>query len=606
MEGGIQDIIQNNKRKYLNIRADHLKQRSWCLKNVAELELVEEKGNIQSLFEEDQLGNGNASVCNQVDYTQLFRQKTPQNAVARHNTKLLILGEAGIGKTMLCASVAEDWANGNLFQQFLMVLLLPLNQRGVASVNSFPELLNQLGLFNGDTTSRSNLNTNLVKLTHDNEILIIADEWDEYCKSSYYSTESFLHHLLFGNPFPNLSVSILMTARPDSFPPHVVQHIDRLVTIRGFSIDTVVKCVHAEFSNDMERIRYLLRQLENNMLIDSMCRVPLNLALISNLCHSLNEPLPHTMAELYKKICLNVAQISIMECEKYKKFLNLSSYRDFPEELQQLWWLVCELAFRNIQRNIEKGCKSFSQLEAITYLSTELESVLYFGLLKSMPIGGDPIQFCFLHPSIKEYLAALHLARQKEATQLGFIKLCTENMCKCLTYFWRFYFGTIVDENLYKNVVQTAVQMLSKWHSFEKSEYLLCYYSLEAKNKLINSEVVKALSTTDRSGSISVNFSQPRNSQDCIAMIHVIENIDQKCSIEINFRGCNLNASEIIKLTSAFSSISSSVQIQGLDLSDNNISDDSDSVVAEFFHSTPAALFSLKMLFLRNCGIGTN
>ena len=607
MEVDIQDIVQNIKRKYLNIRADHLKQRSWHLKNVAELELVEEKGNIQSLFEE-QLGSGGASASayNQVglNYTQLFRQK-PQNVAAKHNTKLLVLGEAGVGKTMLCASIAEDWANGKLFQQFLMVLLLPLNQRSVASVNSLPELLDQLSLFSGQTKSHSGLFTNFVNLIHDNDILIIADEWDEYCKSSNYSTESFLHHLLFGNPFPNLSVSVMITARPGFFPSHMSQHIDQLITVRGFSKDTVAKCVHSEYSSNMERIRYLLRQLDDNMLVDSMCRVPLKLALISSLSHSLKEPLPNTMSELYKKICLNIAQISIMECEKYKNFVNLSSYHDFPEELQQWWWLICELAFRNIQRNIEKGCESFSQLEAATYSSTELESILYFGFHKSIPMGGDPFQFCFLHPFIEEYLAALHLARQKEAVQLGFIKLCTENMCQYLTYFWRFYFGTIVNENMYKSVVQAAVQMLSKWHSFEKCEYLLCYYSLEAKNKLVNSEIVKALSTTDKSGSVLVNFAQPHNSQDFIAMIYVTENIDQKCSIEINFRGCNLNANEIIKLSSALSRISSSVQIQGLDLSDNNISDDSDSVIAEFFHSTPAAIFSLKKLFLCNCGIGT-
>ena len=39
----IEDIISNVKRKYLNVHAKHLKQHTWNLKKVAELQLVEKK-----------------------------------------------------------------------------------------------------------------------------------------------------------------------------------------------------------------------------------------------------------------------------------------------------------------------------------------------------------------------------------------------------------------------------------------------------------------------------------------------------------------------------------------------------------------------------------
>ena len=606
---GIKDIISNSiKRKYLNVNTEYLRQRSWNLKNVAQLELVEEKGNFQRLFEEDEVGGRNASR-NQIglNYTQLFT-KSQYRLPAKQDTKFLVLGEAGVGKTVLCTSIAEDWASGKLFKQFLIVLVLPLHQRNIALVNSFPELLHQLGLLNPDGESGT---TDLISylMNNNNEILIIADEWDEYYESKHYSNESFLHHLIFGSPFPNLSVTVMMTARPGSFPPHMVQYIDRLVAVKGFNKDTIVNCVHSEFSDDMERIRYLMRQLENNVLIESMCRVPLNLALISNLSRSHKEPLPDTMTELYKKICWSVAQISIRDCRSI--LLHLSSYSDLPKELQHSWWALCAVAYRNIsERHIAEGhdYKFFSQSEVARIFSTELESFSYFGLLKVMPTKGDTMRFCFLHPFIEEYLAALHMARQKQEAQLDFIKLCAENnMCQHFTHFWRFYFGTVVNMNLHENVtvpVQAAMQMLSNWHSLEKSEHFLCYYSLEAKNKLVSHETVKVLSTTDRSGAVSVNFARPYNSQDCIAMIHVIENIDQKCSIEINFQGCNLKTTDILRLTTALRSVSSSVQVQGLDLSDI-VLEDSDSVIAEFFYSTAAALFSLQKLFLRNCGIGT-
>ena len=602
---GIEDIVSNSiKRKYLNVNTEYLRQRSWNLKNVAKLELVEEKGNIQSLLEEGEIGGGYA--CNQIslNYTQLFTKS--QYNPAKQDTKFLVLGEAGVGKTILCTSIAEDWANGKVFEQFLIVLVLPLHQRNITLVNSLPELLHQLGLLNPDSESGANLISYL--MNYSNEILIICDEWDDYYKCKHYSNESFLHHLIFGNPFPNLSVTVMITARPGSFPPHMVQDIDRLVIVKGFNKDTIANCVHSEFNGDMER----MRQLEGNVLIESMCRVPLNLALIINLSHSHKEPLPDTMTELYKRICWSVAQISIRDYDVCKSMvLNISSYSDLPKELQHSWWVLCEVAYRNISERCVAGghiYKFFTQSEVARISSTELKNISYFGLLKVMLTRGDTMHFCFLHQFIEEYLAALHLARQKENVQLDFIKLCTENnMCRHLTHFWRFYFGTIiVNESLCKNVkpVQAAIQMLSNWHSLNNSKHLLCYYSLEAKNKLVNSEVMKVLSTMNMSGAVSVNFARPCNSQDCVAMIHVIESIDQKCSIEISFQGCNLKMTDILRLTSALKSISSNVQIQGLDLSDI-VLEDSDSVIAELFYSTAGTLFLLQRLFLRNCGIGT-
>ena len=146
MEVGIQDIVVNIKRKYLNIRADHLKQYPYHLKDVAKLELVEEeKDNIHNLLVcNDQLGNENtcADQVHGITYTRLFNKgQYVHGNMSTQGKKLLVLGEAGMGKTILCMSIAEDWANGTLFQEFFIVLLLPLCQRDISSVGSLPELL---------------------------------------------------------------------------------------------------------------------------------------------------------------------------------------------------------------------------------------------------------------------------------------------------------------------------------------------------------------------------------------------------------------------------------------------------------------------------------
>lgn len=144
--------------------------------------------------------------------------------------------------------------------------------------------------------------------------------------------------------------------------------------------------------------------------------------------------------------------------------------------------------------------------------------------------------------------------------------------------------------------------MLSRLHSSNNTEHLLCH-SFEANDRFIklNHEVVKALSITDQSGAVSVNFVNPNNSQDCIAMIHVIENIDIQCGVVIDFQNCNLKAEEILRLAHALHRASRNVRVNGLNLSGNKLDD---SVVADFFHTSASALYSLKKLFLQNCGIG--
>ena len=100
--------------------------------------------------------------------------------------RILIIGEAGAGKTILCASIAEDWANGNLFQEFIMILLLPLNQKGVASAQNLLKLFRNCRGFDGATCS-----TVAAYLMAN----IIADGWHELCESDNQQ-ESFLHRLL--------------------------------------------------------------------------------------------------------------------------------------------------------------------------------------------------------------------------------------------------------------------------------------------------------------------------------------------------------------------------------------------------------------------------
>ena len=84
-------------------------------------------------------------------------------------------------------------------------------------------------------------------------------------------------------------------------------------------------------------------------------------------------------------------------------------------------------------------------------------------------------------------------------------------------------------------------------------------------------------------------------------MVHVLEKIQQPCSVEINFQNCKLTARQIPKLAGVLSDQAKMVNVKGLDLSDNSLSN---AIIADFFSRASSAFGSLQKLFLCSCDIG--
>ena len=93
------------------------------LKNIASLELAEAPGSEVTIM----------SKRVRLPYSRLFKGAHSRQ---KGSERILIIGEAGVGKTFLCAMIAEDWANGKLFRQFLMMILLAISQSKECSISS--------------------------------------------------------------------------------------------------------------------------------------------------------------------------------------------------------------------------------------------------------------------------------------------------------------------------------------------------------------------------------------------------------------------------------------------------------------------------------------
>jgi hypothetical protein len=350
-----------------------------------------------------------------IDCSKLFEVEGGAKPVR----KVLIEGDAGIGKTHFCLSLTEDWANGKIFREYKLVLFLPLRHRRVRSAGSLLELLKSLHPSSEICKSVACY----LEMEEGEKVLIVADGWDELDKSGRQEG-SFLYKLLFDHedlPF----ASIILTSRPSA--SSTLYQLDRCVEIRGFSKISSRDYILSEFADDqdIDIATRLLKQISITPFLNSICSVPLNCAILCHLWRTCEEALPTTMTDLHTKVILNIILRNLQKSETYKSTKSLPDFDALPNDLVESWKLLCEFAYRAMEEDQivfsrEKLAAFFPQGLALD------EKILCFGLLQSAePIleTGCGVSFHFLHQVFQEYLAALHIVKQPHNKQLEIIEL---------------------------------------------------------------------------------------------------------------------------------------------------------------------------------------
>ena len=529
--------------------------------------------------------------------------------------KVLVEGDAGMGKTTLTISLSEDWARGELFQEFELVLLLSLRHKEVASAGSLCELLK---LFHSSQRVCESVASYLEEEEAEN-VLIIADGWDELGESERREG-SFLYQFLF-DIFPLMTV--VMTSRPfASAPLHNLPCTDRFVQVSGFSKDDIKEYIQSEFSSDQKKARRLLEQLEHNPLIESTCSVPLNCAIVCHLWHTLEEALPSTMTQLYTKLILYVVCRNLRKLEAYGPTFGMSSFDELPEDLQQSWWLLCQFACEAL----DKDEIVFSKKEILDFFPQGLafdDKIRCFGLLQSAETVLDVtcvVSFNFVHLTFMEYLAALYLSRQPRDIQIQ-----KPRITMVARFLFGIWFSISKSVTQYLNVERALLSLADtgehdmpiqcvagadRYYILRKLS--LCHYAFEAQNDSVTDRVIQLLinnpsysAYVDLEDSHSylsdVTFGSPHTAHDCAAVLYVVDNMQECSDLCITFRNSGISEKQIRTLTDVLASKHGKLQVKKLDLRDNKLNDKS---VSDLFYRASAAFQSLSQLYLR--GANTN
>ena len=575
-------FVPKIKKKYIDGVINREKQWPPCHSNkLVKLQLVErEKG--EGYCANIQRGRKDKTVKRTpLAYDDLFKVERGKKPVR----KVLVEGDAGIGKTSLSISLSEDWASEKLFQEFKLLLLLPLRdiavalplrEKEVASAGSLPELLKLLHPSSDVCKAVASYVEN-----EEEKVLIIADGWDELSDSDQQEG-SFLYELLFKR---FQLITVLVTSRPSaSAPLHRLACIDRCVEISGFSKEDIKEYIESEFTKDQKKASRLLEQLEGNPLVESVCSIPLNCSIMCHLWRILEEGLPSTMTQLYTKIILNVILRNIQKKDAFKNVLSLSNFKALPSDLQQSFRLLCEFAFHALKQNQIV----FSQEELVEFFPEGLaldEKILCFGLLQSAETvleTGHGVSFHFIHLTFMEYLAALHLVEQPQCTQLQ-VFIQEQYAISRFTMVLRFFFG--INFSSFKSVAaDTVIQILkhveeARFMNESESLLYLCHCAFEAQNNLITNEVIQFYCQY-------IRFCKTYSAHDCAALLYVIAHIEEYSDLQIDFSNSGVRDNQIRTLTDILASKQGELQVEYLNLSGNKLTGE---CVSDIFHSASPA-----------------
>ena len=463
-----------------------------------------------------------------------------------HIKKVLIEGAPGIGKTTLCHFLMGEWMDGHdIFQKFKLVLFFPLCHikstcRGSA-VSNFEPLYQALT----QILCEASLCSSLLEYLKENDgegVLIIADGWDELDEKEQHSG-ALPYELIFGGLLSHASV--ILTSRP-SATGIPLEAIDVHIVILGFIKETIKKYVQ---SNDPLKEHRLMEEIESNPILKGMCTIPLNCSIACHLYRSAGIEKLHTINTLTKLYEEYVFTLVVGD--------RFAGFDDLSPDVQKTWWNLCELAFSMTKKN----CQVFSQ-EEVASESLWNDTVLRFKLFHSFECGIEKTKcYQFLHLTLQEYLAALHVAKKMSAPEQNEVYKLYGG-CSHFGQIWKFFVGLSTHSHADSKSLDTIKTSIV---STEMSNLDHCHLAFEAEDTDVSYQLMKE-------ACLSYTFIA-RTSFDYVAVIHAISHIQDCNYLSIDVSSCILDQTDLSMLADALANIVK-CEIKNLTLSGNKLSDD--------------------------------
>ena len=337
-------------------------------------------------------GNIHEAICE--TYFSNASQEKELNKIFVTNDHFVFIfeGAPGIGKTVVAKQIAVEWASNKILQDIELLLLLYFRDPELQKVEDFSQLMKYCNVSNCENYFFERQGKNL---------LLVFDGFDEVSKDT--KVFSLFRNLLRRKILP--CCSIVFTSRPHT-TAHLHNCCDCKIEILGFSEDDRLNFLTKNNVSDEDS--YKVKEfLQKNLIINSLCYIPFNMANLLLLVVE-KEELPRTQTELIKRsinitishhITKSSRQTNMTRQAMKKRIKNnvklLSALAHTMTEKEKLVFTKTEISNTGLKA-IGQNINAFGLIQVAQFTDSEaLTETLY----------------SFVHFSVQEYLAAYHLSQ---------------------------------------------------------------------------------------------------------------------------------------------------------------------------------------------------
>ncbi|KAM6937613.1 NLR family CARD domain-containing protein 3-like [Xenentodon cancila] len=318
-------------------------------------------------------------------------------------------GVAGIGKTVLTQKFTLDWAEGRANQDIRFMFPFTFRELNVLKERKFSlvELVHHfftetkyicsfedfqvVFIFDGLDECRLPLDF------HNNEVLTDVTEST--------SVDVLLTNLIRGNLLP--SARLWITTRPaaaNQIPPECVSMVTE---VRGFTNPQKEEYFRKRF-RDEEQTSRIISHIKTSRSLHIMCHIPVFCWITATVLETVLETregggLPKTLTEMY--IHFLVVQTKL---KKIKYDGGAETDPHWSPESRKMMESLGKLAFEHLQKGNLIFYESDLRECDIDIREASVYSGVFTQIFKEKHLYQDKV-FCFIHLSVQEFLAALHV-----------------------------------------------------------------------------------------------------------------------------------------------------------------------------------------------------